>query len=112
MSGSPPPKDAADIRAAAALFAIEEVGDLLERLDKAKVDLTSHIRSETRSAVLEGMRNLEQQQDQSIHNALGRLKIRTRLLEPRHYSLQWLASTATIGLLIGILIGLVIGEYF
>lgn len=109
MSNTKPPKDASDIRAAAALFAIEEVGDLLNRLDKANIDLRAQIRSETRSAVLDGMKDLSQQQDQSINNALARLKIRTSLLEPKQYSRQWLASTTMIGLLTGMLIGLAIG---
>lgn len=92
--------DASDLKAAAALFAIEEVGFLLDRLIKAC------IRSETQSAVLSGLEELSQQQEQSINRALNRLKIRTSLVEPKHYSLQWLLATALIALLSGVLIGI------
>lgn len=98
--------DASDLKAAAALFAIEEVGFLLDRLSSTEVNLKACIRSETQSAVLSGLEELSQQQEQLINRALNRLKIRTSLVEPKHYSLQWLLATALIALLSGVLIGI------
>ena len=111
MSDSKPMKDVSDIRAAAALFAIEEVGYLLDRLASARVDIKTYIRDETQSAVLNGMESLSQQHDQSINHALNRLKIRASLLEPKQYSRSWLIAITSIGLLVGVLLGFILANF-
>jgi hypothetical protein len=110
MTDKIPMKDTSDLRAAAALFAIEEVGDLLDKLDAVRGELKAEVRAETRSAVLHGMKGLSKKQELIINDALDRLKIRASLVEPTQFTLGWLLISAMTALLAGVLIGLFIGK--
>ena len=110
MSPNDPLHKPTDLRAAAALFAIEEVGHVLERLEALKIDLRAEIRSETQSAVQQGMEGIGNQQELIIRQTLERLKIRASFLEPTQYSKQWLVIVAVAAGLAGTLIGVFLGK--
>lgn len=110
MSSTNPLRNPTDLRAAAALFAIEEVGDVLDRLEALKIDLRTEIRSETLSAVQQGMEGIGNQQELVVQQTLERLKIRASFLEPTQYSKQWLVVVAIAAGLAGTLIGVFLGR--
>ena len=102
-------RDPTDLRAAAALFAIEEVDSLLDKLNAAQKGLKHEIRANTKEAVALGFASLSQQQEKTIHVALARLKIRTSQLEPNQYSEAWLVMIGLLGLFAGCAIGIGVG---
>lgn len=109
-SNKPVVRDPTDLRAAAALFAMEEVDSLLDKLTKAQAGLQDEIRAHTASAVALGFATLSQKQEKSIQMALARLKIRASQLEPNQYSETWLILVGLLGLFAGGAIGIVIGR--
>ena len=102
-------RDPTDLRAAAALFAIEEVDSLLDKLNDAQAGLKDEIRAHTHAAVASGFATLSQQQEKTILKAMVRLKIRASGLEPNQYSEAWLVLVGLLGLFAGCAIGIGVG---
>ena len=99
-----------DLRAAAALYAMEEVDSLLDKLKEAQGGLKDEIKQQTQAAVASGFAELTQVQERTIYQALVRLKIRSNKPEPNQYSQSWLIMVGLVALFAGCTIGIVIGR--
>ena len=103
-------RDPTDLRAAAALFAMEEVDSLLNKLNEAQGSLQDEIKTQTEAAVALGFANLSETQERIIYQALVRLKIKTNQPPPNRYSDPWVIMVGLAGVFAGCAIGVVIGR--